>query len=76
MEPYDTPSSADPFDRSTRLFTTLVEDLTDPAADALHHNELEELLDIRGREFLRQLLSDHLELRAVRLALRVLRAAR
>ncbi|MFI5887653.1 ISKra4 family transposase [Streptomyces sp. NPDC051554] len=66
MERYDTPSTPDPFDRSTRLFTTLVAGLTGPASAGLHHDELEELLDLRGREILRQLLSDHLELRARR----------
>ncbi|WP_435849776.1 ISKra4 family transposase [Streptomyces scabiei] len=66
MERYDTPSTADPFDRSTHLFTRLVADLAGPAGAGLHHDELEELLDLRGREILRQLLSDHLELRARR----------
>lgn len=32
----------------------------------LTHDELEELLDARGREILRQLLQDHLDLRALR----------
>ncbi|MGW1801818.1 hypothetical protein ACWCQN_39380 [Streptomyces sp. NPDC001984] len=50
MERYDTPSTADPFDRSMRLFTTLVADLTGPASAGLHHDELEELLDLRGRD--------------------------
>ncbi|MEW2581263.1 hypothetical protein [Streptomyces syringium] len=56
----------DPFDRATDFFTALVADLTAPQADVLTHDELEELPDARGREILRQLLQDHLDLRALR----------
>ncbi len=35
-------------------------------SSGLDHGELEAQLDTRGRELLRQLLQDHLELRAVR----------
>jgi hypothetical protein len=66
VEPYDTPSSADPFDRSTRFFTEFAADLADPALGTVRHDELEELLDIRGRELLRRLYQDHLDLRAAR----------
>ncbi|MFI9844107.1 hypothetical protein ACIHFD_44235 [Nonomuraea sp. NPDC051941] len=39
-------------------------ELADPAAAALSHDAVEELIDARGRELLRQLLQDHLDLRA------------
>ncbi|MFF8925497.1 hypothetical protein ACPCK9_31555 [Streptomyces koyangensis] len=48
------------------MFTPLVADLTGSASAGLRHDELEELLDLRGCDVLRQLLSDHLELRARR----------
>ena len=40
--------------------------LGDAASSGLDHGELEAQLDTRGRELLRQLYQDHLELRAVR----------
>jgi hypothetical protein len=48
------------------LFTALVTDLQDPAAGRLTACEVEELLAGRGREVLRQMVQDHLDLRAVR----------
>jgi len=48
------------------LFTALVTDLQDPAAGRLTAGEVEELLAGRGREVLRQMVQDHLDLRAVR----------
>jgi hypothetical protein len=46
------------------LFTTLVEELQSPEAAGLTECELEGLLTERGREVQRQLLQDHLDLRA------------
>lgn len=66
MARYDTAASADSFAASTSFFHTLVTDLTADEAAALNHAQLEELLDARGRELLRRLLQDHLDLRAVR----------
>ncbi|MFI6056529.1 ISKra4 family transposase, partial [Streptomyces violascens] len=41
-------------------------DLALPAAGELRHHEVEDLLDVRGRDLLRQLFQDHLDLRARR----------
>jgi hypothetical protein len=54
------------FDASRALFDTVVDFLDDPRAAALSHADLEERLDTDGRALLRQLLQDHLELRADR----------
>jgi hypothetical protein len=48
------------------MFTALAAELAGPAAAGLTACQLEELLDERGREVLRQLLQDHLDLRAAR----------
>jgi hypothetical protein len=56
----------DPFAVSRDLFDVLAAELAGPAAAALTACELEELLDERGREVLRQLLQDHFDLRQVR----------
>jgi hypothetical protein len=66
VERYDPLSTADPFAASTNFFTTLVTELRTPAASRLAHHGLEELLEARGRKLLRQLLQDHLDLRARR----------
>ena len=47
------------------MFTALAAELASPAAAGLTACELEKLLDDRGREVLRQLLQDHLDLRAL-----------
>jgi hypothetical protein len=57
---------ADEFATSRNLFDLLLADLRAPAAGELTHAELEELCERRGREVMRQLLQDHLDLRAVR----------
>ena len=66
MEPYAQIRDASPFAASADLFTTLVADLEGPGAAGLTACELEDLLAERGREVQRQLLQDHLDLRAVR----------
>jgi CheY-like chemotaxis protein len=66
VEPYDDVVTADEFATSRTLFDLLVADLAAPAMGELTHAELEELCQMRGREVVRQLLQDHLDLRAVR----------
>ena len=66
MEPYDTGVDADPFVTSREVFECLVGEWEGEPAALLRHDRLEELVDARGRQVLRQLLQDHLDLRAVR----------
>ena len=66
MEPYAQMPDAGPFAASVNLFTTLVAELEGPVAAGLTACELEDLLAERGREVQRQLLQDHLDLRAAR----------
>jgi hypothetical protein len=63
---YDTAARPDPFAASRESFDALVAELGGEPVAALSHDRLEELLDTRGRQLLRQLLQDHLDLRAVR----------
>ncbi|MFV5997179.1 ISKra4 family transposase [Streptomyces sp. NPDC056231] len=51
------------FAASWNLFGALVEDLHDESADRLTHAQLEGLIASRGREVMRRLLQDHLDLR-------------
>jgi hypothetical protein len=66
MEAYATVPPDDPFAASRDMFTALAGDLAGPGTAGLTACQLEDLLDERGREVLRQLLQDHLDLRAVR----------
>jgi len=66
MAPYDTAARDDSFAASRESFDALVAELGGERAGALSHDRLEELIHARGRELLRQLLQDHLDLRAVR----------
>ncbi len=59
-------SSDDLFEASRGLFEGLVGVLSGQQAAALSHFELEVRLQVDGRELLRQLLQDHLDLRAKR----------
>ena len=54
------------FDRSRACFADVVGWLEGTEAGSLSHGELEDVLDRRGRELLRRLLQDHLDLRARR----------
>jgi hypothetical protein len=54
------------FSQSGACFAETVEWLAGPDAAVLTHAELEEQLHARGRELLRRLHQDHLDLRAVR----------
>ena len=66
MEPYAPIPGAGPFAASVGLFTALVAELQAAEAAGLTACEVEELLAGRGREVQRQLLQDHLDLRAAR----------
>lgn len=66
MERYAPVDGTDPFAASAELFTTLAGELGGDEAAGLTAAELEDLVDGRGRELLRQLLQDHLDLRAAR----------
>jgi hypothetical protein len=48
------------------LFEALVADLGDPTADELTHAQLEEHIGTQGREVMRALLQDHMDLRSIR----------
>jgi hypothetical protein len=54
------------FERSRELFEALVSGLEDPAAGELTHTDLEDRLAVSGRELIRAMIQDHLDLRAVR----------
>lgn len=54
------------FERSYRVYAGLVAFLRSAEAAALSHAELEARLAVEGRELQRQLLQDHLDLRAIR----------
>ncbi len=56
----------DPFSTSRTMFGKIVDVMNDDENLSLSHGELEELLDVQGRDLIRQLLQDHLELRASR----------
>ena len=58
--------NASAFGVSRACFEDIVGWLEASEADSLSHSELEDDLDRRGRELLRRLLQDHLELRAQR----------
>ena len=66
MEAYSPVPPDDPFAISQAMFTALAAELAGPAAAGLTACQLEDLLDERGREVLRQLLQDHFDLRAAR----------
>jgi hypothetical protein len=66
MEPYALAPGAGPFAASAGAFAALVAELEGPGAAGLTACELEDLLAERGREVQRQLLQDHLDLRAAR----------
>ncbi|MRH93296.1 ISKra4 family transposase, partial [Nocardia sp. SYP-A9097] len=66
MTRYDTGAIADPFDESRKQFETMVADLAGRATATMPHHQLEDLVHERGRDLLRQLLQDHLDLRAMR----------
>ncbi|CAL9633583.1 ISKra4 family transposase ISSri1 [Streptomyces sp. enrichment culture] len=64
MEPYDASPEPDGYAASRAAFERLVSTLAGAPAHRLSHDQLEGLLEQQGRELLRQLLQDHLDLRA------------
>lgn len=66
MEAYDLHLLESAFAASFGAFTSLAERLYAPASTALDHTALEDLIGAEGREVLRLLFQDHLDLRAVR----------
>jgi hypothetical protein len=66
MEPYALIGGADPFAASMRLVTALVAELQAPEAAGLTAYQLEQFVAGRGREVQRQMVQDHLDLRAAR----------
>ncbi|MGH2902050.1 MAG: ISKra4 family transposase [Solirubrobacteraceae bacterium] len=54
------------FGAARGLFDALVAQLGDPAADELSHAALEERIACAGREVMRQMMQDHLDLRSIR----------
>ena len=66
MEPYAPIGGADPFAASMQLVTALVAELQAPEAAGLTAYELEQFVAGRGREVQRQMVQDHLDLRAAR----------
>jgi hypothetical protein len=66
MEPYAPVGGADPFAASMKLVTALVAELQAPEAARLTAYELEQFVAGRGREVQRQMVQDHLDLRAAR----------
>src|ERR1039458_1559103 len=56
----------DPSSTSRTMCGKIVDVMNDDENLSLSHGELEELLDVQGRDLIRQLLQDHLELRASR----------
>jgi hypothetical protein len=59
-------ADVDAFAASRARFATVLDWLDSPEAGALAHAELEDRLEADGRELLRQLLQDHVDLRAQR----------
>lgn len=66
MEAYNIIEEAGQFSLSKQRFETLVRRLTSDEVSQMDHSDLENLVDRDGREILRQLYQDHLDLRASR----------
>jgi hypothetical protein len=66
MQEYAAGNDLSSFDRSREVFESVIGALSSADADAWTHGELEVFLDERGRELLRQLAQDRLDLGAVR----------
>ncbi len=68
MQAYDPAASQAEavFGAARDLFDTLVVDLGTEAMAACFHDVVEDFVDVRGREVLRQLVQGHLDLRAMR----------
>jgi hypothetical protein len=66
MAEYSLERRLEGFEGSCHRFEALASKLGEPASEQLEHAELEELVGTEGRELLRSLLQDHLNLRAAR----------
>jgi hypothetical protein len=66
MQEYAPRSGEEMFAQARAGFGELLEWLSGPEAGGLEHGRLEQELDARGRELLRTLFQDHLDLRAAR----------
>src|SRR6266540_1618572 len=66
MQPCAAEAATDPFAASRSVFDALALELGAEPAAGLGHAELEDLLETRGRDLLRQLFQDHLDLRQLR----------
>ena len=66
MEAYASAGDGGRFARSRELFGAAEEWLASEEAAGLQHAELEEQLSVRGRELMRQMHQDQLDLLAVR----------
>ncbi|MGW4518034.1 ISKra4 family transposase [Streptomyces sp. NPDC004393] len=66
MEPYDALPQPDPYLASRDAFERLISTLAEGPATQLTHDELEVQIEELGRELLRQIMQDHLDLRARR----------
>ena len=66
-QPFTSPKSEEPspFSASEALYLRVVGFLSGEEAKGLTHSELEARLDVEGRELLRQLFQDHLDLRSI-----------
>src|SRR5674476_1269020 len=62
----DASAALEAFSAARACFATIEGWLAGPASDGLEHGELEQQLDTRGRELLRLLFQDHVDLRALR----------
>lgn len=66
MHPVAAEAATDPFAAAGCVFDAVTVELGAEPAAGLGHAELEDLLELRGRDLLRQLFQDHLDLRQVR----------
>lgn len=66
MKPYDAFDAIDPFVSVTGAFDRLKGTLAGAEAAVLSHHELEDLIEVQGRELLRLLFQAHLDLREQR----------
>jgi hypothetical protein len=66
MQAYVPEPVQDTFGASRAVFEEITEYLSSPQAARITHAQLEEQLDARGRQLVRQLYQDSLELRAAR----------
>ena len=64
MEAYEVCAPGGAFERSRSRFEAIVSGLADPLTGSVTHAELENRLTVEGRELMRSLLQDHLDLHA------------